>query len=155
MIAILKPVGKALYYLSFPGLRLIGSLLSGKRVRVLVVSEKGTILLVKTWFGRQLWSLPGGGIEAGELPEHAAIRELAEETAIVAIASDLELLGETKGTDGLPFHLVVYQLHIREEQLAPLSAGRNYEIFERAWHATTDLPENISSVVAWSLGRHH
>ena len=28
------------------------------------------------------WTLPGGGVEFGEHPEHAAIRELTEETGL-------------------------------------------------------------------------
>jgi 8-oxo-dGTP diphosphatase len=34
------------------------------------------------------WTLPGGGVEFGEAPEHAALRELAEETGLTG-----ELIG--------------------------------------------------------------
>ena len=32
--------------------------------------------------GRVVWTLPGGGVEAGESPAAAVIRELAEETGL-------------------------------------------------------------------------
>lgn len=48
-----------------------------------IVVEGDRILLVKTHLGsRDDYELPGGGIESGETPEEAAIRELFEETGI-------------------------------------------------------------------------
>lgn len=39
--------------------------------------------------GSRWWVTPGGGIDAGESEEAAAVRELAEETGLVVAASDL------------------------------------------------------------------
>lgn len=67
------------------------------------------------WIGRRLpkwvgdksaaiWQMPQGGIALGEDPEHAALRELEEETAITSV----EVLAEASGwlTYELPEHLV-------------------------------------------------
>ena len=48
-----------------------------------IVIKDDKILLLKTRIGdREDYELPGGGIEEGETPEDAAIRELFEETGI-------------------------------------------------------------------------
>lgn len=48
-----------------------------------IVVEGDRILLVKTHLGnRDDYELPGGGIENGETPKEAAVRELFEETGI-------------------------------------------------------------------------
>lgn len=48
-----------------------------------IVVEEDRILLVRTHIGnRDDYELPGGGIEEGETPEEAAVRELFEETGI-------------------------------------------------------------------------
>ena len=48
-----------------------------------VVCRNGKLLLVEHFFrGRNFYNLPGGGIEQGESPEEAALRELEEEAGV-------------------------------------------------------------------------
>ena len=55
-----------------------------------VIVEDGRILLAH-WneSGRRGWTLPGGGIDPGEDPVHAVVREIAEETGYLAVAGEL------------------------------------------------------------------
>jgi len=47
------------------------------------VCRNGKILLVEhVMRGRDFYNLPGGGLEEGETPEEAALRELQEETGV-------------------------------------------------------------------------
>jgi len=52
-------------------------------VRVVIPDEEGKILMVKqSHEGRDIWMVPGGGIEEEENAEEAAIREVLEETGL-------------------------------------------------------------------------
>jgi len=54
--------------------------------RAIVLDQHDRILLVRFEFpGRTLWATPGGGIEPGETPEHAIVRELEEETGLTGV----------------------------------------------------------------------
>lgn len=48
---------------------------------VLIFDQAGRLLLVKPSY-RDTWAWPGGGIDEGEAPAHAAIRECEEEIGI-------------------------------------------------------------------------
>lgn len=52
-------------------------------VRVVISNEQGKILMVKqSHEGKDIWMVPGGGIEAGENSKEAAVREVEEETGL-------------------------------------------------------------------------
>jgi 8-oxo-dGTP diphosphatase len=74
-----------------------------------LLDEGGRILIAKRPPGRSLaglWEFPGGKVEAGESPEHALIRELAEELGIKIAAADLSPL--TFASHAYPdFHLLM------------------------------------------------
>ncbi|MFF5920994.1 NUDIX hydrolase [Streptomyces flavochromogenes] len=57
---------------------------------VVVTDEAGRVLLGLHRSG--VWELPGGKVEPGESVEEA-VRELAEETTLVADAADVEVIG--------------------------------------------------------------
>jgi len=58
-------------------------------VRVVIPDEEGRILMVKQHHEeRDIWMVPGGGIEEGENSIEAAIREAKEETGL-----DIEVIG--------------------------------------------------------------
>ena len=74
-----------------------------------LLDGEGRILIAKRPPGRSLaglWEFPGGKIEQGESPEHALVRELAEELGIDIAPADLAPL--TFASHGYPdFHLLM------------------------------------------------
>ena len=64
-----------------------------------------------------MWTLPGGGLEFGEPPATAVLRELAEETGYVGEVVELidvsdHLFAETDGRDRLHAIRIVYDVRI-------------------------------------------
>ena len=50
-------------------------------VKVVIKSDQGNILLAKPNY-KKSWQLPGGGVDDGESPEEATIREVREELSL-------------------------------------------------------------------------
>ncbi|MBZ6207492.1 NUDIX hydrolase [Streptomyces olivaceus] len=59
-----------------------------------IIVRDGRVLMVRRAVkeGELMWQFPAGGIEAGESPEEAAVRETLEETALTVKA--VRLLGQ-------------------------------------------------------------
>jgi 8-oxo-dGTP diphosphatase len=63
-------------------------------VSTAIIVHDGRVLMARRrqQEGKLLWAFPGGGIEAGESPEEAAVREVAEEVGLEVAA--VQVLGD-------------------------------------------------------------
>lgn len=85
-------------------------------VKVIIKSNEGKVLLVKPNY-KECWQMPGGGVEPGESPKDALVRELGEELDLNIDINKLKLLD----TVLLPKHdnlILIYEylIHIDENQ---------------------------------------
>lgn len=106
------------------------------RARLVVQNERGEVLLVKTWLSGGGWGLPGGGVERGESSEKAALRELREETGVVAAVEELRTLFTFRYSG---YKETVFLLQRAEADLPPQSP-RKFEIESMAWFSPRELP---------------
>ncbi|MHB8245582.1 MAG: NUDIX domain-containing protein [Acidimicrobiales bacterium] len=90
----------------------------------LVKDDQGRMLLVRQ-AGSCRWAFPGGGVEPGETPEEAAVREVREECSI-----DIELDGIMTVVGGERFRVTYPNGHLVE-----------YFTVMFAAHITRGMPE--------------
>lgn len=112
------------------------------RARVIVCNELDEVLLVKTWIGHDLWSLPGGGVERNEAPVAAARRELREEIGL-DIASERFRYMETIRIHG--YEAPIYTVQIARVDLIGTAYDKR-EITHIGWYKMNNLPEVFPSV---------
>jgi 8-oxo-dGTP pyrophosphatase MutT (NUDIX family) len=90
--------------------------------------------------GRLLWSLPKGHLEAGESPEAAAVREVAEETGITGeVVAPLGSIDFWFVADGQRVHKTVH--HYLLVRTAGELSDEDIEVSEVAW---VPLPEAMT-----------
>lgn len=103
-----------------------------------LTNPEGQLLLVQRSIEprRGLWTLPGGFVEVGETTEEGALRELREETGLIATSA--RLLGITtrshKATAGII--VIGYLVDEWEGEMAPDSDAMDAGFYHRA-----DRPE--------------
>lgn len=109
-------------------------------VRVAAFDAEGRVLLVRHGYAPG-WHLPGGAVDPGESAHEAAVRELLEETGVVA-GDDLALHGLhfNPGFGGRD-HVATFAT--RAPRIGPEPAP-NREIAERRWCRVDDLPEDVT-----------
>jgi 8-oxo-dGTP diphosphatase len=101
------------------------------------------------------WTLPGGGIEFGEHPETAALRELEEETGLVGEIEGLLAVDSVHrpvrlGEDATDYHSIriLYRTTIVGGDLKHELGGSTDRA---AWHTRTEL-ETLPLVATSQLG---
>ncbi|MBT3077602.1 MULTISPECIES: NUDIX hydrolase [Streptomyces] len=80
-------------------------------VATAIIIDGGKVLMIRRRQreGKLLWAFPGGGIEAGETPEQAAVRETAEEVGLEVKA--VRVLGDrVHPQTGVPMTYVACEL---------------------------------------------
>ena len=103
------------------------------RIAIAVVEHKGQFLVGERLAGKPLAGcaeFPGGGVESGETPEQAAVRECFEETGLrVAVVGRYDDREHDYAHDHL--HLYFFACHAVEANVEPLAPFR--------WVARADL----------------
>ncbi|MFF1571718.1 NUDIX hydrolase [Leifsonia sp. NPDC058292] len=129
------------------------------RVAAYGVIVDGNRILLAHWRenGRSGWTLPGGGIDPGEDPVDAVVREIAEETGYVAEAG--ELLGIDSHVvpaehrfvpDAGPLHAlrIVYRARVLSGDLTNELDGSTDEA---AWFELDSIPSRRVELVNVAL----
>ena len=106
-------------------------------VRVVATDAGGRVLLVKHTYLAGWW-LPGGGVDRGETTQAAAVRELREETGLVATTAPRLISIHSNERFFRGDHVVVYGVDAFE-----ISDRTSHgEIAEIGWFAPDALPED-------------
>jgi len=117
-------------------------------VRIAVVSADGDVVVVRHSYGPPSLYFPGGRVDSGETCTAAAVRELAEETAVRPARGEasLRLFGVyTNYRGGLTTHIVLFELPPGEWDPSDLDRDRHgAEITEVALAAMADPPADLS-----------
>jgi ADP-ribose pyrophosphatase YjhB (NUDIX family) len=93
--------------------------------------------------GRLVWSLPKGHVEAGETPEIAAVREVAEETGIAGrVVAPLGTIDFWFVADGRRVHKTVHHYLLLAEG-GELS-DEDIEVVEVAWVPLEELAGRLA-----------
>lgn len=112
-------------------------------VRAIVMRDGNLLVMHRNKFGKEYETLPGGGIEPGEIQEDALRRELAEETSVIIGSARLVFTEQAGDPFGDQF-IYLCEYISGEPSLAPDSEeaminklGQN--LYDPRWVAIADL----------------
>ena len=119
-----------------------------------IVIRGNRILMAKHGMdGLERWCLPGGGIEPGETPEDAALRELEEECHVTGrivrktnVSADLE-----SDTSAFSFHVDIGEEEPVLGADPDLPEGRERVLRDIRWLTLSEIPERDRTFL-WSAG---
>lgn len=120
-----------------------------KVASAVVVSERG-VLLASRHDGKPPWTFPGGGIEDGESPSDAAVREVKEETGL-AVRVVRELGRRVHPKSGVPMAYVLCESVNGLE----VHVGEPEDLAEVTWTSRDQLDERIPTKHMFEPVRDH
>lgn len=124
-----KILGQILFWVGYPGIYLL--LRNSHRTRVIIYADE-KVLFVRNWLGENKFSLPGGGVKAGEASKQAAIREVMEETGINLSDNSLKLIAENilLKENGIKYFADCYSVELPQ---TVKTYSKHLEIIESVW----------------------
>jgi 8-oxo-dGTP diphosphatase len=122
----------------------------GDRACVVLLHHDHILLVRQTYQGSTFWTFPGGGIEPGETPMEAAIREVKEETGLDIYIHALLVQRPRSGGTGIYYCylgcLVGGRLALGTDPELPSAAQ---ELHELRWFAIATLQSHPEVQVIW------
>lgn len=125
-----------------------------KRSRsVAIVVRDGKILMERVfYFGREFFTVPGGGIEEGETPEQAVLRELKEECGLDGrIVRPLAVQYKAEGNAEYSFEVEVSKEQEPITGYDPEETGENPPLKEVLWMSLDEISEKDRAFL-WFYG---
>ena len=110
--------------------------------RIFAFDDAGRVLLIRHSYGSGNWMLPGGGIDRGEAPLAAGLRELQEECGCQLEQARLFAVAEE------PLYGTINRVHLVSGRASGIPRGDGREVIELGFFAQDDLPQPLSPALA-------
>jgi 8-oxo-dGTP pyrophosphatase MutT (NUDIX family) len=110
--------------------------------RIFAFDEAGRVLLIRHSYGSGSWMLPGGGIDRGEEPLAAALRELQEECGCALDQARLFAVSEE------PLYGTINRVHLVAGLAQGVPRGDGREVIELGFFSSDQLPQPLSPTLA-------
>lgn len=110
--------------------------------RILAFDDAGRVLMIRHSYGSGNWMLPGGGIDRGEDPLAAALRELREECGCQLDQPRLFAVVEE------PLYGTVNRVHLVSGMAKGAPRGDGREVIELGFFSGDQLPQPLSPTLA-------